>query len=516
VAAAAVACVVLAAGGRAGTPAQRSVTGLTAAPRLAQAYDAIFDARFEELPGLLASVCGPAPAEACALLDALSTWWQIQLDPNDRSRDQRFQQQIDDVIAATDRWTDREPQRAEAWFYRGAAYGARVQWRVLRGARLAAARDGKRIKDALERALTLDPGLSDAYVGLGLYHYYADVAPAAARVLRWLLLLPGGDRTQGLREIARGRAQGALLRSEAEYQLHVLDLWYEKQPERALTLLEGLHDRHPANPHFLQLQAEVEDVYMHDPTSSLRAYERLLAAARSGALRRRDLGDTAGRLGAARQLDVLFETDAAIERLDPIARRPASPPFGSLASAHVQLGEAYDRVGRREDALAAYRAGLAAVPPGDPLRTAERARRGLRVTPNAESARAYHLALEGRRALQRKELDDASRLIAESLAIRPRDPVTRYLQAQLLQARGDDAGALAVLDPLLVTRDGIPPTIYASGCMDAARIHEAQGTLEQAAALYRTAVTVFGIDRRMKDAAERALVRLNAVTAAPR
>ena len=74
-----------------------------------------------------------------------------------------------------DAWTQREPQRADAWFFLGASYGLRVQWRVLRTERLAAARDGKRIKDALERALALDPDLQDAYFGIGLYHYYADV-----------------------------------------------------------------------------------------------------------------------------------------------------------------------------------------------------------------------------------------------------------------------------------------------------------------------------------------------------
>jgi hypothetical protein len=52
--------------------------------------------------------------------------------------------------------------------------------------------------------------------------------------------------------------------------------------------------------------------------------------------------------------------------------------------------------------------------------------------------------------------------------------------------------------------------------MDAARIHEAQGTIEQAAALYRTATSVFGIDRRMKERAERELARLTASSIAPR
>src|SRR5919107_1429123 len=89
------------------------------------------------------------------------------------------------------------------------------------------ARDGKRIKDALERALELDPDMHDAWFGIGLYHYYADVAPTDAKVLRWLLFLPGGDRIKGMEEMRRARNHGVLLRSEADYQLHVLYLWYE-------------------------------------------------------------------------------------------------------------------------------------------------------------------------------------------------------------------------------------------------------------------------------------------------
>ena len=74
--------------------------------------------------------------------------------------------------------------------------------------KLAAARDGKRIKEALERALALDPQLEDARFGIGLYKYYADMAPAAARFLRFFLLLPGGDRKEGLNEMLRARKRG--------------------------------------------------------------------------------------------------------------------------------------------------------------------------------------------------------------------------------------------------------------------------------------------------------------------
>src|SRR6185503_15984363 len=129
-----------------------------------------------------------------------------------KALDERFADLAASTIAANDAWVQREPQRAEAWFYLAGSYAPRVQWRVLRGERLAAARDGKKIKDTLERALQLDATLNDAHFGIGLYHYYADVAPAAAKVLRWLLFLPGGDRVKGMSEMLQARDRGEVLR----------------------------------------------------------------------------------------------------------------------------------------------------------------------------------------------------------------------------------------------------------------------------------------------------------------
>ena len=153
------------------------------------------------------------------------------------------------AIASAEAWAAREPKRAEAWFYVGGAYGTRVLLRgELRNELFAAARDGKRIHDSLQQAVTLDPSLQDAYFGLGLYHYYAAIAPTAARMLRWLLFLPGGDRAGGLKEMAQTQNRGMLLQGEADYQLHLIYLWYEHQPMTALRLAEGLRSRYPHNP----------------------------------------------------------------------------------------------------------------------------------------------------------------------------------------------------------------------------------------------------------------------------
>ena len=201
-----------------------------------------------------------------------------------------------------------------------------------------AARDGKRIKDALERALALDPRLQDAYFGIGLYRYYADVAPAAAKMLRWLLLLPGGDKTEGLSEMLRAREHGALLRGEADYQLHVIYLWYEKQPQRALELLTRLRDRHPRNPLFPQLIAEVQDVYLHDLPASLRTWRSLLAR-RARAVSRLRSSPRCARGSASRRVarPPAARSTRAIEQLRAVIAAKPLAPFGAYAQAQRDL-----------------------------------------------------------------------------------------------------------------------------------------------------------------------------------
>jgi tetratricopeptide (TPR) repeat protein len=510
---------------------------LTGASRLAPAYDAIFDARFDDVARLLAAACvGPertpvptltrsvdtrrpadatadagtrAPEEVCQLLEVVSLWWQIQLDPNDTSRDAIFRTRADDTIAAVEAWTARDPSRAEAWFYLGGAYGARAQWRVLRGERLAAARDGRRIKESLERALVLDPTLQDAYFGIGLYQYYADVAPTGAKLLRWLLALPGGDKTKGMQQMLRARQEGQLLRDEADYQLHLIYLWYEQQPERALEILRTLRDDHPHNPHFSQRIAEVEDVYLHDHAASLRSWRRLLDAARGGKVAEPAMTEVRARLGIAAELDQLFETDAAIDQLRRVIDSKPEAPIGAAAQAALQLAQSLDRLGRREEAIAAYRAVLATAPSDGSFDMADRSRLGLRKSPHPQETLAYRRSLEGWRALERGVLADASRALSESLALRPRDQVTRYRQARLLQAQKQLAAALDMYESVISAGAETPPTFYAAACLEAARLHEQQRNEGRAIDLYRMAHTAIGAELRTKEAAARALARLS-------
>ena len=326
------------------SPAHAALTG---AAQLAAVYDTILDARLEQVDARLKQACPPAPEGACQALRVVSLWWQIQINPESRLMDRQFTDLAASAITANEAWTRREPQRAEAWFYLAGAYAPRVQWRVLRGERLGAARDGKKIKDALERALRLDPTLNDAYFGIGLYHYYADVAPAAAKILRWLLLLPGGDRARGLREMLQARDKGELLRGEADFQLQIVYLWYEHKTADALSLLERLDVRYPHNPLFLQLVAEIRDVYLHDHLASAAAWQTLLARALAGKVHSARTTEIRARLGLASELSAMNRSTEAIEQLRRVVDMRPIEPLGARERAERELRAAMARDTRR-------------------------------------------------------------------------------------------------------------------------------------------------------------------------
>ena len=477
---------------------------------LIRAYDYILEARFDQVDAELRRACGPAPPEACNVLEATALWWRIQLDPVNRALDAAFTASVERAIETAEAWTDREPLAAEAWFYLGGAYGARVQWRVLRGEKLAAARDGKRIKEAMEQAIALEPGLDDAYFGLGMYKYYADVAPAAARFLRFLLLLPGGDRKEGLREMLRARSRGRLLQGEADYQLHIIYLWYERQTSRALELLHALQARYPGNPLFLTQIAEIQDNYQHDLTASLDTWRMLLAAAREQRANNAALAEVQARLGVARMLDAVYLTDDAVEHLESVTARKGHAPYSSLALAFLKLGEAHDRLGARGAAVAAYKSAIATVPPSDPYDVRSQATERLRRAPDSRRADAFRLSLEGWRKLERNDLRGATVAIERAIVLDPQDPVARYRMGRLLQARREDAPALAEFELAIRGARTCPAPILGNAYLESARLHERLGHGDEALSAYRIAATLFGASAETKAAAARALVRLNA------
>lgn len=370
-------CTIIAVAAAAGSLAAAPLRGLTESSRLAAVYDTILQGHIDEARQALPRTCPPAPAETCLALSEVAVWWQLQQDPDNRGLDDALQRAATAAIDASERWTRREPERAEAWFYLAGAYAPLTEWRVLRGEKIAAARDGNRIRIALEKSVALDPELKDAYFGIGLYHYYADIAPAALKVLRFLLFLPGGDRALGLREMLTTREQGVLLRGEADYQLHYIYLWYEHQPQRALELLRGLESRYPSNGVFLDRISRIEREYLKDRHASRLSSQRLLDRALSGRLAFAPIHEAKARLALADDAIALGEPRQALTIVQPVIDRALTAPYGATATAHLLSGRAHLALREREAAIAALNRAVASAPNDDPEGIKARARQAL-------------------------------------------------------------------------------------------------------------------------------------------
>jgi tetratricopeptide (TPR) repeat protein len=90
------------------------------------------------------------------------------------------------------------------------------------------------------------------------------------------------------------------------------------------------------------------------------------------------MAEVSARLGVASQLDQLSQSEAALEHLRAVIASRPSAPFGAVARAQLQLGDALEHLGRRTESAAAYRAAIAAAGTDDSLRIASRARGALR------------------------------------------------------------------------------------------------------------------------------------------
>jgi tetratricopeptide (TPR) repeat protein len=499
---------------RAPRPAPTPVA-LTGIAGLERAYDAVFDADFARAQTLIHDACPPAPSEACLVLEATRLYWRIQIDPEDRSRDAALEQAVTAAIAGTEAWTARAATDPEAWFYLGAAYGVRVQFRVLRQERLAAARDGRRVKQALDRTLALAPGLVDAEFGLGLYEYYAAIAPTAARILRVLLMLPGGDRARGLERMQRTREAGQLLADEAAYQLHVVYFWYENRSADAIGLLAELVHRHPRNPHFRRAIAEARNTYQHDVSAALAAWRELAHLADTDGVNEAPLASADAHVGIATSLDLLGDSDLAIAELERLRARSPHSPWGIDQRIALALGRAHDRLGERAEAEALLRQVVAATSRHDPLGLGEAARRVLQQPTPEKKGRAHRLGLEAWRAFEADPSSPVLPRFEEAIALDPGNGITRLHHARALAARQHTAQAIAELDAAIAAAATTPPTAIGDAAYHAGRLREQRRDREAAIACYRRAAATFGASVDTRTAAARALDRLQRARTGP-
>jgi tetratricopeptide (TPR) repeat protein len=197
------------------------------------------------------------------LLEADENWWKIYLTEADlvdpdvfearteavTPYDSDFARAVDLAITKADARIKAHQDEALNYFCEGLAYGLRAQLEALRDHALATARAGKRLRNLSLTALKLDPNLNDAWFGVGLYNYFVDTLPTYVKMLRFLILLPGGDRVEGLRQMRVAMDKGQLVPAEAKF--HLAKNYcraFERQYAASLELFRQMQQQYPHNP----------------------------------------------------------------------------------------------------------------------------------------------------------------------------------------------------------------------------------------------------------------------------
>lgn len=211
------------------------------------------------------------------LIEADVRWWNLYCRWSERKyntidawsharpaeADDDAEQALADKVSQLAEAAIAKSDTAEMELYAGLGYASRARLLALRYEKVPVARAGVEARKHLLRCLQLDPQMADAYLGLGLYNYYVDTLSAMAKVLRFFMGIPGGDKRVGLRQLEIASTTGELTQLEARFNmarsLRNYDLDYARAEQAAAPLLTG----YPRNCIFLLLTGDIEQKLGH-------------------------------------------------------------------------------------------------------------------------------------------------------------------------------------------------------------------------------------------------------------
>ncbi len=218
------------------------------------------------------------------LIEADVLWWKIYCKWSERkyntidawSHSRPAQPPEDVELALADKVTSlaeagiAKSDTAEMELYAGLGYASRARLLGLRFEKMPVARAGVEARKHLLRCLELDPNMADANLGLGLYNYYVDTLSTMAKILRFFMGIPGGDKRVGLRQLETAATKGELTQAEARFNMAKSLRNYDRDDARAAQAVAPLIAEYPDNAVFLLMAGDLEQKLGHNDEAAAR------------------------------------------------------------------------------------------------------------------------------------------------------------------------------------------------------------------------------------------------------
>lgn len=137
--------------------------------------------------------------------------------------------------------------QAEAAYYLGVSHGVLGIYHVINSNYFKGYIHGRRGKNFLEETVKIDSSYYDAYLGLGIFHYYVDLLPGVIKFFAGILGFHG-NREQGMKEILITAHQGRFFKVEGDFTYAVMRYFLEGSYSNSLITLQRLYKLYPENP----------------------------------------------------------------------------------------------------------------------------------------------------------------------------------------------------------------------------------------------------------------------------
>ena len=292
---------------------------------------------------------------------AMAKWATLEYleDESDPKLEKEYEAMTDRAIDTGKAWLKKHPGDANANLCLGGLYGLRARLAVLQHRWIKAYFDGRKALAYMHRSLKIEPELYDAYLGLGMYEYYAGTLHGAIKVLASILMK--GDAAKGIEMLTLCKEKGYFNALAAK--LLLIEIYTttgspyvnSKLAVKWSKELRAVYHNHPQM-HFVEIVSLYEDRQYGESRKEALAY---LAAVNEGkpAYRRRYLPRVLTAIGTTYLVENKYDEAADYfgRAAATLKEDPKAHPARWGVWAIVRLGNVHDLKGLRAKALGYYK-----------------------------------------------------------------------------------------------------------------------------------------------------------------
>ncbi len=278
-------------------------------------------------------------------------WWRLSVYvlENDPKESAEFLKSVEECIEVSKRKIDAGDPTGEGWLTLGGAEGLLGRWQAANRKWMSAYFKGKGAHKHLQESLDANPAMYDAYMGLGIFDYYIATLPRFVRILGFLGQT--GDKQLGLKELEKAADKGNYASIPAKLFLVNIYSSLEKEPKKAIVVLNRLREEFPVSP-FIHMLTVVA-MYNHGTPEELEAQaQEFVKRVDNGTYRKEFATQADFAMGLTAFKGRQWQT--AVTEFDKgIAAGTVKDPFFTWS--FLYKGYALDVLNRREEAKACYR-----------------------------------------------------------------------------------------------------------------------------------------------------------------